>query len=84
MSYLINLYIYAFVEIQVSTVESSLREISDIFDINATKGLSQEVIKKLPKYNFYAVNTCGESQEVTCAICLQVTHLNVYLYTQSE
>lgn len=56
---------------QVSTVESSLREISDIFDINATKGLSQEVIKKLPKYNFYAVNTCGESQEVTCAICLQ-------------
>ncbi|KAG5570250.1 hypothetical protein H5410_060016 [Solanum commersonii] len=56
---------------QVSTVESSLREISDIFDINATKGLSQEVIKKLPKYNFCSVNTDRESQEVTCAICLQ-------------
>ncbi|TMW98141.1 hypothetical protein EJD97_004451 [Solanum chilense] len=54
---------------QVTThVESSLREISDIFDINATKGLSQEVIKKLPKYNFCSVNT---SQQVTCAICLQ-------------
>ncbi|XP_059277283.1 NEP1-interacting protein 1-like isoform X2 [Lycium ferocissimum] len=55
----------------VSTVESSLREISDIFDINATKGLSQEVIEKLPKYNFCSVNNCSESQEVTCAICLQ-------------
>ncbi|KAF3684226.1 hypothetical protein FXO38_00402 [Capsicum annuum] len=56
---------------QVSTVESSLREISDIFDINANKGLSQIVIEKLPKYIFRSVNTCGESQEVTCAICLQ-------------
>ncbi|XP_059277284.1 NEP1-interacting protein 1-like isoform X3 [Lycium ferocissimum] len=56
---------------KVSTVESSLREISDIFDINATKGLSQEVIEKLPKYNFCSVNNCSESQEVTCAICLQ-------------
>ncbi|OIT01823.1 PREDICTED: NEP1-interacting protein-like 1 [Nicotiana attenuata] len=56
---------------QVSTVETSLREISDIFDINATRGLSQEVIQKLPKYNFCSVNTCREFQEVTCAICLQ-------------
>ncbi|CAN4096702.1 unnamed protein product [Withania somnifera] len=56
---------------QVSTVESSLREISDIFDTNATKGLSPEVIKKLPTYNFCSVSTCGEPQEVTCAICLQ-------------
>ncbi|KAJ8527674.1 hypothetical protein K7X08_015125 [Anisodus acutangulus] len=56
---------------QVSTVESSLREISDIFDTNATKGLSQEVIEKLPKYKFCSVNTCSKSQEGTCAICLQ-------------
>ncbi|KAL2483742.1 RING/U-box superfamily protein [Forsythia ovata] len=56
---------------QISNMETSLMEISDIFDVNATRGLSQDIIKKLPNYTFYSTERNTLSQETNCAICLQ-------------
>lgn len=56
---------------QISTVDTSLREISDIFDVSATRGLPQDIIEKLPNYTFYSTERNALSQEKNCAICLQ-------------
>ncbi|CAI9784199.1 unnamed protein product [Fraxinus pennsylvanica] len=55
---------------QISTMETSLREISDIFDVNTTRGLSQDTIQKLPIYEFYSPRTTS-CHETNCTICLQ-------------
>ncbi|KAK6154427.1 hypothetical protein DH2020_008675 [Rehmannia glutinosa] len=59
---------------QVSTTETSLRETSDIFEVNTIRGLSQDTIKELPVYKFYNAETTTSSScsETSCAICLQV------------
>lgn len=51
---------------QVSMMETNLGEISDIFEVATTKGLSQDTIKELPVYKIYNSETC-------CPICLQVS-----------
>nr|GME15419.1 NEP1-interacting protein-like 1 [Ipomoea batatas] len=57
---------------QVGTVDTSLREISDIFDTNQSRGLSNDMIKKLPKYRFqHSAKMCRNFEDITCAICLQ-------------
>ncbi|KAK6132945.1 hypothetical protein DH2020_033329 [Rehmannia glutinosa] len=57
---------------QVSTTETSLRETSDIFEVNTIRGLSQDTIKELPVYKFCNAETSTSScSETTCAICLQ-------------
>ncbi|KAK6132881.1 hypothetical protein DH2020_033361 [Rehmannia glutinosa] len=58
---------------QVSTTETSLRETSDIFEVNTIRGLSQDTIKELPVYKFYNAETTTSSScsETSCAICLQ-------------
>ncbi|KAL2523700.1 RING/U-box superfamily protein [Abeliophyllum distichum] len=50
---------------QVSTMETSSSEVSDIFEVNSTRGLSIDEIKKLPSYRYYSMDT------VNCTICLQ-------------
>lgn len=60
--------------VQVSTMETSLREISDIFDINGSRGLSHDIIQKLPEFMFHSMETCSRPfQDISCAICLQVS-----------
>nr|GLL22568.1 NEP1-interacting protein-like 1 isoform X2 [Ipomoea trifida] len=65
---------------QVSTMETSLRrEISDIFEINngsSSRGLSLDIIQKLPEFMFHSMETscCSSSstfQDISCPICLQ-------------
>ncbi|XP_031117077.1 NEP1-interacting protein-like 1 [Ipomoea triloba] len=57
---------------QVGTVDTSLREISDIFDTNQSRGLSNDTIQKLPKYRFqHSAKMCRNFEDITCAICLQ-------------
>ncbi|KAL3508486.1 hypothetical protein ACH5RR_027887 [Cinchona calisaya] len=55
---------------QISNMDTNLREISDIFEVNAIRGLSQESIHNLPTYNFHQMETINPCHETTCAICL--------------
>ncbi|KAK6934450.1 hypothetical protein RJ641_034605 [Dillenia turbinata] len=54
---------------QMSTIDTSNRDMSDIYDINGAKGLSKTLINKLPKFRFQP------NSETCCSICLQVEHL---------
>ncbi|KAL0311018.1 UNVERIFIED_CONTAM: RING-H2 finger protein ATL54 [Sesamum angustifolium] len=56
---------------QVSTTETSLREMSDIFEVTTVRGLSQDTIKELPVYQFCNAQNNPSCSEATCAICLQ-------------
>ncbi|KAK3027932.1 hypothetical protein RJ639_039399 [Escallonia herrerae] len=56
---------------QISAIETGFREISDIFEVNGTKGLSQDSIKKLPIYKIYSTETMEACHETSCAICLR-------------
>ncbi|GFP98141.1 nep1-interacting protein 2 [Phtheirospermum japonicum] len=58
---------------QVSTTETSLSEISDIFDVMNTMspGLSHDAIKELPVCEFYNNAERSTCDETSCAICLQ-------------
>lgn len=58
--------------LQISTMETNQSEISDIFEVNSTRGLSLDVIKKLPSYKYHSMETMKSSQEINCTICLQV------------
>ncbi|KAG6392028.1 hypothetical protein SASPL_146231 [Salvia splendens] len=52
---------------QISTMETGLMEISDIFEVNTIRGLSQDAIKGLPSFEFNS----AETSNTNCAICLQ-------------
>ncbi|XP_026390315.1 NEP1-interacting protein 1-like isoform X1 [Papaver somniferum] len=57
---------------QVGTLETSYMEISDIFDVQGTRGMPPESVDKLPKFNIIrngTVDHCGENN--SCSICLQ-------------
>ncbi|KAM1996979.1 hypothetical protein ACFX15_029866 [Malus domestica] len=59
---------------QVSNLETTYREISDIYDIAGVKGLSQDCIQKLPRSTFYSSsssNIIDSCSEFCCSICLQ-------------
>lgn len=53
-------------------METGLREISDIFEVNTIRGLSQETIKELPSFEFNSEETNVQCSDTSCAICLQV------------
>ncbi|KAL1537797.1 RING-type E3 ubiquitin transferase [Salvia divinorum] len=53
---------------QISTMETGLREISDIFEVNTIRGLSQDAIEGLPSFE---LNSAETSNNTSCAICLQ-------------
>ncbi|PIN08178.1 hypothetical protein CDL12_19248 [Handroanthus impetiginosus] len=55
---------------QVSSTETSLMEISDIFEVNTIRGLSQDTIKELPVFEFYGSEPTPSCSETSCAICL--------------
>ncbi|PIA57906.1 hypothetical protein AQUCO_00500074v1 [Aquilegia coerulea] len=54
-----------------SAFETSYREISDIFDIDGTKGLSSNYINKLPQFKFSTTKNMDQFGENICSICLQ-------------
>ncbi|KAG8386126.1 hypothetical protein BUALT_Bualt03G0116600 [Buddleja alternifolia] len=57
---------------QISTMETSLREISDIFEVNTIRGLSQDTIQELPIFEFHSdIDTTASCYDTSCAICLQ-------------
>ncbi|XP_009360987.2 NEP1-interacting protein-like 1 [Pyrus x bretschneideri] len=58
---------------QVSNLETTYREISEIYDVAGVKGLSQDCIQKLPQSTFYSSssNIIDSCSEFCCSICLQ-------------
>ncbi|XP_057795325.1 NEP1-interacting protein-like 1 [Salvia miltiorrhiza] len=53
---------------QMSAIDTSEREFSDIFDIHTLNGLSQDSIKELPIHNF---NGTTSYSNTSCSICLE-------------
>ncbi|XP_059664168.1 NEP1-interacting protein-like 2 [Cornus florida] len=58
---------------QISSLETSFREISDIYGISETRGLSQDSIKKLPNHIFHYSNSNSmrPCHQINCTICLE-------------
>ncbi|KAL4308384.1 hypothetical protein GQ457_01G005990 [Hibiscus cannabinus] len=56
---------------QMNSVESTYREISDIYDVNGAKGLSRNCIQKLPVHEFRSRDMIKSMEESCCSICLQ-------------
>ncbi|GER32939.1 RING/U-box superfamily protein [Striga asiatica] len=56
---------------QINTMETGFREISDIFEVNPIRGLSQDAIQELPSFKFSAAKAFVPCQEASCSICLQ-------------
>ncbi|KAH0454571.1 hypothetical protein IEQ34_016495 [Dendrobium chrysotoxum] len=57
---------------QVSTVETSYVDTSDLFDISRSKGLLLEMINKLPEFYITGLEFAEQCEEpLSCAICLQ-------------
>ncbi|KAI3456930.1 hypothetical protein Pfo_013593 [Paulownia fortunei] len=56
---------------QISTMETGLREISDIFEVYTIRGLSQDTIQELPSFEFNSSETAVPCSDNSCAICLQ-------------
>ncbi|KAL9403388.1 hypothetical protein Peur_000360 [Populus x canadensis] len=58
---------------QVNALETTYREISDIYDTSEVRGLSEDCIKKLPECTFKSDNNIVEQRCLpsSCAICLQ-------------
>ncbi|XP_021287691.1 NEP1-interacting protein 1 isoform X3 [Herrania umbratica] len=56
---------------QMNSLESTYREISDIYDVNGAKGLSRSCIQKLPVHEFHPSGMIKSREESSCSICLQ-------------
>ncbi|KAL3632762.1 hypothetical protein CASFOL_025746 [Castilleja foliolosa] len=56
---------------QISTMETGFREISDIFEVNTDRGLSEDTIQDLPSFEFNDVEAIAPWPDTNCAICLQ-------------
>lgn len=56
---------------QMNSLESTYREISDIYDVNGAKGLSRSCIQKLPVLKFHSSEMIKSKEESSCSICLQ-------------
>ncbi|XP_057473128.1 NEP1-interacting protein 2-like [Actinidia eriantha] len=56
---------------EMSNLGESISDYSEVWEINGSKGLSQEFIKKLPHYKFGSCHKLRPSQETSCVICLE-------------
>lgn len=62
-------------------VDSPLMEAIDIFDTGAIKGHTKESVERLPTIIITSqkcVDNMGD--RICCVVCLQVSHLDHYLY----
>lgn len=66
-------------------METGLRDISDIFEVNTMRGLSQVTIQELPISAFNSAETSVPCTDTSCAICLQVALRSILfdLYKES-
>ncbi|XP_020418146.1 NEP1-interacting protein 2 isoform X3 [Prunus persica] len=55
----------------VSNLETTYRDISEIYDIAGAKGLSHECIQRLPQSTFRSSNMVESCNDFCCSICLQ-------------
>ncbi|KAJ4725091.1 RING/U-box superfamily protein, putative isoform 1 [Melia azedarach] len=56
---------------QISTLETTYRDISDVYDVNGIKGLSIDCIRKLPECRTHSEEMIQLCNEPGCSICLQ-------------
>ncbi|KAE8733562.1 Endoribonuclease L-PSP family protein [Hibiscus syriacus] len=56
---------------QMNSLETTYREISDIYDVNGGKGLSKSCIQKLPMHEFRSTEMIKSREESSCSICIQ-------------
>lgn len=64
-------------------METTYREISDVYDVNGVKGLSRDSMLKLPEFTVDSKIMLQISHELCCSICLQVNiHLDFKLLTK--
>ncbi|XP_012070821.1 NEP1-interacting protein 1 isoform X2 [Jatropha curcas] len=56
---------------QISALETTYREISDIYDTSGNRGLSKNCIQKLPQLKFQISDNLDHCHEICCSICLQ-------------
>jgi hypothetical protein len=66
---------------QVRNLETTYREVSDIYDISGVKGLSNNCIQKLPMHKFHSRKMIESCHDFCCSICLQV-NINILYYLQ--
>ncbi|OMP04416.1 YjgF-like protein [Corchorus olitorius] len=70
---------------QMNSLESTYREISDIYDVNGEKGLSRSCIEKLPVHEFHSNKLTRSKEESSCSICLQFSSsLHQHKYTTQK
>nr|KJB81737.1 hypothetical protein B456_013G159600 [Gossypium raimondii] len=55
----------------MNSLDSTYREISDIYDVNGGKGLSRSCIQKLPMQEFHSIERIKSREESYCSICIQ-------------
>ncbi|GMJ15956.1 Arabidopsis Toxicos en Levadura 92 [Hibiscus trionum] len=59
---------------QMNSLDSTYREMEDIYDVNGAKGLSRSCIRKLPMHEFRSGETIksrDDDDQPSCSICLQ-------------
>ncbi|XVF77439.1 hypothetical protein PTKIN_Ptkin14bG0043300 [Pterospermum kingtungense] len=56
---------------KMNSLESTYREISDIYDVNGANGLSRSCIQKIPVLEFHTSDMIKSREKTSCAICLQ-------------
>ncbi|XP_043693125.1 NEP1-interacting protein 1-like [Telopea speciosissima] len=56
---------------QINSMETSYRETSDIYDVDGIKGVSLNIVNKLPVFNVIHSEMMATSDEICCTICLQ-------------
>lgn len=69
---MLNLNRRFFFLFQVSTLETAYREVSDVYDVTGVKGLSEDMIQKLPECALHSEEMIQLYNEIGCSICLEV------------
>lgn len=64
---------------QMGAVETSFDEVQNIFDTGGSKGLSGDLVDKIPKIKITTDNNVDASGDrVSCSVCLQVSFYTLH------
>lgn len=64
---------------QMGAVEASFDEVQNIFDTGGSKGLSGDLVDKIPKIKITTDNNVDASGDrVSCSVCLQVSFYTLH------
>ena len=68
-----RIYQYNYDGFQMGAAEMGFDEVTNIFDTGGAKGLSGDLVEKIPKIKITNKNNVDASGErVSCSVCLQV------------